>query len=81
MEEGIKVLLEMQIEKGKLQFLLENNYEKMPPSSKDLTYRGIGLKNVQKRLELLYPKQHKLQIRQYEGLYYVQLDLIIDDKS
>ena len=36
---------------------------------------GIGLKNVQRRLDLLYPNKHKLEIQQVDNCYSVQLQL------
>ena len=38
---------------------------------------GIGLKNVRRRLELLYPGKHDLSIRDKDGKYSVQLSLTI----
>ena len=36
---------------------------------------GIGLKNVKRRLTLLYPNKHKLSIKEEAGLHYVNLSL------
>lgn len=36
---------------------------------------GIGLKNVKRRLELLYPKAHRLEIQNTEGWFIVNLHL------
>jgi LytS/YehU family sensor histidine kinase len=38
---------------------------------------GIGLNNVKKRLELLYPGKHSLQINKKEGWYNIDLSLSI----
>jgi LytS/YehU family sensor histidine kinase len=38
---------------------------------------GIGLKNVKRRLELLYPGKHELHISERDGKYAVQLSLTI----
>ena len=38
---------------------------------------GIGLKNVKRRLELLYPETHQLSIREDHDKYYVHLSLKI----
>jgi LytS/YehU family sensor histidine kinase len=36
---------------------------------------GIGLQNVKRRLELLYPNRHSLQIKNGEDLFEVKLEL------
>jgi LytS/YehU family sensor histidine kinase len=38
-------------------------------------YGGIGLKNVQRRLELLYPGKHALKIDRTDKTYHISLDL------
>lgn len=39
---------------------------------------GIGLKNVQRRLALLYPDRHKLEIQKKPGNFQVNLEIIVD---
>ncbi|MFN7120234.1 MAG: sensor histidine kinase [Saprospiraceae bacterium] len=38
---------------------------------------GLGLQNVKRRLELLYPDRHELNIDQQEAYFYINLKLII----
>ena len=40
---------------------------------------GIGLPNVQRRLELLYPQRHALQARQQDGWYEVELSMEVEN--
>ncbi len=40
-----------------------------------INYGGIGLKNVQRRLDLIYPGQYLLDIRQNPGSFVVKLEL------
>jgi sensor histidine kinase YesM len=42
--------------------------------SKDFS-SGIGLKNVRRRLELLYPKKHELIVDDSDGKFVVQLSI------
>ncbi|MEM6317633.1 MAG: histidine kinase [Bacteroidota bacterium] len=39
---------------------------------------GIGLANIRKRLELLYPQRHELTMREEEDIFSVQLDLELE---
>lgn len=41
---------------------------------------GIGLNNVKRRLELLYPEKHKLQIKNDQTFYKIDLELEIDQQ-
>lgn len=42
---------------------------------------GIGLKNVQRRLELIYPNKHKLKIERKEGVFSVYLNVIWSENN
>ncbi len=62
-------------EDGELAFHCINNFQ--PVANIHNTSKGIGLENVKKRLQLLYPNAHQLDIRQtdhdYEVSLYMQL--------
>jgi LytS/YehU family sensor histidine kinase len=47
--------------------------------SKQISGSGIGLENIKKRLELLYPLKHELTIQTKENEYLVQLKITIDE--
>ena len=53
---------------------IENTYAKIPIQSKNIG--GIGLQNVKKRLNLIYPSAHELNITENGHLY--KIDLIIN---
>ncbi|QFZ54979.1 histidine kinase [Oceanihabitans sp. IOP_32] len=58
---------------GMLHFTCKNNFlEQSNTTSLD---SGIGLKNVKKRLELIYPKAHTLEIRTENDFYLVDLKI------
>ena len=60
----------------KVVFIIENNTEmNITPSEEQET--GFGLTNVRKRLELLYPDHHYLNITQTENTYRVELCICI----
>ncbi|WP_228448765.1 sensor histidine kinase [Chryseobacterium mulctrae] len=65
--------LKIKVENDNFIFELENDLE---ISMKKNTHGGIGLENVRKRLQLLYPDNHQLEILNSESVFRVKL--IID---
>ena len=59
-----------------LHFLVKNKKGKEEQIFKDPS-SGIGLKNVKRRLELLYPKKHVLTIEEDEVNFSVELNLTL----
>ncbi|MBO6531643.1 MAG: sensor histidine kinase [Allomuricauda sp.] len=72
----IKIDISVKLKNSYLEFHCRNNYE--PGFSLDSVAKGIGLKNVKKRLELLYPKKHILQIEEADNSYHVYLKLELE---
>ncbi len=67
------VRINLWVEGKVLQFMIENSVlDESPPQNSPNC--GIGLKNVSKRLELVYPQKHQLDIRQ-EDSFLVQLKI------
>ncbi|WP_298540110.1 histidine kinase [uncultured Aquimarina sp.] len=57
--------------KEEIYFTVENNFDPTEPTEKP----GIGLKNLRRRLELVYHKKHSLSFSTTEDVYKVQLRL------
>ena len=64
-------ILDIKEENEMLTFQL-SNFKKQ--GSKD-SFSGIGIANVKKRLEILYPKKHELNITETETQYSVDLKI------
>ena len=60
-------------ENGKLNFECVNSYE-ISTNTEDMPH-GIGLQNVQKRLAILYPDAHELNIDSSNNRYHVRLEM------
>ena len=72
--ENISIQIKVQItEKGYLEFSCINSFNE--DSNIDHLPNGIGLENVQKRLQLLYPNVHTLEIKKTKQTYGVFLSL------
>ncbi len=56
---------------GELRFNCKNNFQKQ--TNIDQLSKGIGLENVRKRLEFLYPHSHELNIRETPNKFEVDL--------
>ena len=64
------ILLNIKTENNTFYFQLENDIEKI---NQGISVGGIGLENMRKRLVLLYPDQHELQIENTENRFKVTL--------
>ena len=64
----------VRIEKDKLIFIVENNKGYVDEIEKG-KYSGLGLENVKRQLELLYPGKHLLNIHDKQDKFYVRLEL------
>lgn len=66
------VSISIDIKKGELLFLSDNT---LFSDKKGKAGNGIGIRNCRKRLELLYPKAHILQIESRDNYFHVQLKI------
>ncbi|MFD0798344.1 sensor histidine kinase [Maribacter chungangensis] len=70
--EDIQIDIRIQLDaQGQLYFICENSFR--PVTNTDKLNNGIGLKNVQKRLQLIYPDAHTLEISETDQKYSVHL--------
>lgn len=53
-------------------FIVENDKEKLSEKNK---FGGIGIENIKKRLQLLYPNQHQLEINNLENSFRIELKI------
>lgn len=72
--EQAKIDIKLHAENNFLYFMVSNNYDPVSVEIKDKA-SGIGLINVQRRLNLLYPGQHELKISKKDGLFVISLKI------
>jgi two-component system LytT family sensor kinase len=72
--EQIKIDVKVALKEGNiLELVCKNSFQ--PMSNTDNLSKGIGLENVRKRLELIYPNSHELDIQKSDNEYIVNLKL------
>jgi LytS/YehU family sensor histidine kinase len=66
--------IQMTIDDESIHFYSENGVSKTSQSD-DLQHSGIGLENVKKRLNLLFPEKYELKIEQTDTIFRVELSI------
>ena len=69
-----QVELKIETEENQIYFFLKNSFEE-DTSKTNLNSSGIGLQNIQKRLDLLYPKCHEFILGKSNGYFIVNLSI------
>lgn len=62
-----------------LKFTIVNSIDNLPEEYINLKNSGIGLKNTKERLKLIYPEQHKLEIKKEENVFSIQLTIDLNE--
>ncbi len=77
--DAIDIAIEVELKEHDLKFSCRNLYS---DEGSDLNDReeGIGLANIRKRLDLIYPQSYRLHINSENGCYQVVLDLQLADQ-
>ncbi len=71
LRENAYVYINLTSEKNKVHFDIENNFD----ASLENEQQGIGLQNLKRRLELVYPKRHSLSFSKANAIYKAQLTI------
>jgi len=72
----------LHFEQQRLHFIVSNSISFTHHSSTEaVKHSGIGLKNVKRRLDLVYPGKHELLIQQDENQFEVKLQLDLQESS
>ena len=70
------IKMNLEFEKDQLLFTVANSIDNQNINGIEImNYKGIGLKNVQRRLDLMYPHQHQLTIEQDNNQFRIVLYL------
>jgi hypothetical protein len=77
LDQAGEILILLTISRNQLEFRVQNKIH-VSPGTIDKKNSGIGLVNVRKRLDLLYPGKHKLDIDNSGGLFSVNLIMTLE---
>ncbi|MFZ6013313.1 MAG: sensor histidine kinase [Bacteroidota bacterium] len=71
LRENAYVHIHLTTDENEITFVIENNFE----DKEFVTAEGIGLKNLKRRLDLIYPKKHSLSHFSANNIYKAKLTL------
>lgn len=71
------VIMRLEAENSKIDFSIKNNKPSDDLKTPLDEVGGIGLKNIRRRLKLLYPSKHQLEIRETDDEFIVNLTLLL----
>jgi LytS/YehU family sensor histidine kinase len=75
------VHIHLEMNNNQLLFTCNNSIASHTEHREETSDSGIGLENIKKRLMLLFPDKHTLQINQADQTFQVQLKIILDQKA
>jgi two-component system LytT family sensor kinase len=75
-----QVQIDLSKQNGEMKFTVRNTTEGQATHEVSES-GGIGLANVKRRLELLYPQKHQLEVSEKEGWFDVHLKIKIDNHA
>jgi len=68
------IKIDVDVENQTINFEISNSFSDIK-SGDVFEYGGIGLQNVKRRLELIYPNQYKLEIKNADNIFEVKLQI------
>lgn len=75
----VEIRVNLHLTGNKLLFSVENTIDADQPKTStangNYSSNGIGLKNIRRQLDLIYPERHLLKIQQEDGMYKAHLEI------
>ena len=72
-DKKLSISIQLKINENRIEFTIENSIKS---TENPIIENGIGLSNLEKRLELLYPDHHTLSVNRNGSSFEAQLSLI-----
>jgi len=74
-DKGLYINVDLKIDQEKLDYVVKNSKAETIKTKEELRSSGIGMKNIERRLKLLYPDKHNLKIQNGEEEYVAHLQV------
>ena len=74
--EQAEIKINLQANEKGIAFSIKNSIPNVPQESESET-EGIGLQNIRRQLQLLYPQRHRLEIFKKKGFFIVELRIVL----
>ena len=75
-QEGAFIDLKLTVDANKLEMVCSNSIDQTQNTPSTST--GVGLDNIRKRLVLLYPQKHVVNVREKDHEFVVELRMVYD---
>lgn len=72
-----KIHIDLRVQKDQLTFEVFNSKPKATQADKTNFKKGIGMNNVKRQLDLIYPNQHEFKIEETQDTYKVNLSIYL----
>jgi two-component system LytT family sensor kinase len=72
-----EIIIHLQLKDQQLFFFVDNTDEN-PPEQEHRNGGGIGLKNIRRQLELIYPDQYRLDLKKANGRFIANLEIRLE---
>lgn len=76
---GYSISVVLKLDQGQLEFQTQNTINPKKQPLHDKQQGGIGLSNVKRRLELIYPNRHVLGLDNTHGTFKVHLKILLNE--
>lgn len=74
------VNIDLSEKNGSFSLVVSNNFKENPSLKKE-NYKGIGLKNIQENLNLIYPEKHQFTTDSKDNIFTVKLTINLADEN
>ncbi|MFY0686733.1 MAG: sensor histidine kinase [Cyclobacteriaceae bacterium] len=72
------IKIDLIVNDNEMSYTISNSTSSTPTSNDAVEYGGLGLSNVKRRLDLLYPNRHELIVDEKDGVFLIKLSVQLE---